>query len=125
MEFYIKKGATLPLLKMQVVKDGRSDYKSFMEDLETSTIYFSMKNVDDGFIKIASASADIVPLILPEGSDPEYYVYFKFTSRDTDEVGRYEGQFLVQNDDGDLILPIRDRLFINIQDSFVEKNECC
>lgn len=125
MDFYIKKGATLPLLKMQVVKDGRSDYKSFMEDLETSTIYFSMKNVDDGFIKIASASADIVPLILPEGSDPEYYVYFKFTSRDTDEVGRYEGQFLVQNDDGDLILPIRDRLFINIQDSFVEKNECC
>ncbi len=26
MEFFIKKNATLPILKLQVVKDGRSDY---------------------------------------------------------------------------------------------------
>ena len=32
MEFYIKKNATLPLLKMAVVKDGRSDYDKFMSE---------------------------------------------------------------------------------------------
>jgi len=42
MEFFIKKNATLPVLKMQVVKDGRSGYMQIMEDLEVSSIYFSM-----------------------------------------------------------------------------------
>lgn len=125
MEFYIKKNATLPILKMMVVSDGRSGYQQLMSDLETSTIYFSMKNVDTGIIKIASAQADIVPLILPEGSDTEYYVYFQFTNRDTNEIGRYEGQFLIKTDDGNLMLPIREKLFINIQDSFIEENGCC
>lgn len=125
MEFYIKKNATLPLLKMQVVKDGRAGYQQLMEMLETSTIFFTMVDVYSGIPKIVSAPADIVNLVLPEGSDPEYYVYFKFTSRDTDTVGRYEGQFLIKNEEGDLILPIREELYINIQDSFIVQNECC
>jgi hypothetical protein len=45
MEFFIKKNATLPLLKMQVVKDGRSDYHSFMDLIESSSIIFSMVDV--------------------------------------------------------------------------------
>jgi hypothetical protein len=125
MEWYIKKGATLPVLKMQVVRDGRSGYQQLMEMLETSTIYFTMIDVYSGIPKIVSAPADIVNLILPEGSDPEYYVYFQFTSRDTDTVGRYEGQFLIKNEEGDLILPIRESLFINVQDSFIIQKECC
>jgi hypothetical protein len=125
MEFYIKKNATLPLLKMQIVKDGRSGYQQLMEMLETSTIYFTMIDVYSGIAKIVSAPADIVNLILPEGSDSEYYVYFQFTSRDTDTVGRYEGQFLIKNEEGDLILPIRESLFINVQDSFIIQKECC
>jgi len=39
MEFYIKKNATLPVLKMQVVKDGRAGYLQLMQDLEVSTIF--------------------------------------------------------------------------------------
>lgn len=53
MEFFIKKDATLPLLKMQVVKDGRSDYQSFMNLIETSTIVFSMVDVATGIPKIS------------------------------------------------------------------------
>ena len=30
MDFFIKKNATLPLLKLQVVKDGRVEYQDFM-----------------------------------------------------------------------------------------------
>ena len=45
MEFFIRKNATLPLLKMQVVKDGRGGYLELMNDLETATIYFTMINV--------------------------------------------------------------------------------
>ena len=125
MEFFIKKNATLPVLKMQVVKDGRSGYLQLMQDLEVSTIFFTMVEVETGIPKIVSAPAEIVNLILPEGSDPEYYIYFKFTARDTNTPGRYQGQFLIKNDDGNLILPIREELYVNIQDSFISETACC
>ena len=125
MEFYIKKNATLPVLKMQVVKDGRSGFQELMEDLEVSTIFFTMVDVETGIPKIVSAPCQIVSLILPEGAPTEYYIYFKFTSRDTNTVGRYEGQFLIKNDEGNLILPIREQLYINVQDSFISETACC
>jgi len=121
MEFYIKKNATLPVLKMQVVKDGRAGFQELMEDLEVSTIFFTMIDVETGIPKIVSAPCQIVSLILPEGAPTEYYIYFKFTSRDTNTVGRYEGQFLIRNDEGSLILPIREQLYINVQDSFISE----
>lgn len=125
MEFFIKKNATLPLLKMQVVKDGRAGYIQFMETLELSTIYFTMINVETGIPKIVSAPCEIVNLILPEGAAPEYYIYFRFTSMDTDTPGRYQGQFLIKNEEGNLILPIREELYINIQESFISEQACC
>lgn len=125
MEFYIKKNATLPVLKMQVVKDGRSDYMQFMESLEFSTIYFSMVDVETGIPKIASAPCKIVNLLLSDGSPTEYYIYYQFSSRDTNTQGRYQGQFLIKNNEGVLILPIREDLFINIQESFISEQACC
>jgi len=125
MEFFIKKNATLPVLKMQVVKDGRAGYLELMQALEVSSIYFSMIDVETGIPKIVSAPCEIVSLILPEGESTEYYIYFKFTNYDTDTVGRYQGQFLIKNDEGNLILPIREELYINIQDSFISETACC
>jgi hypothetical protein len=125
MEFFIKKNATLPVLKMQVVKDGRAGYQQLMEDLEVSTIFFSMIEVETGIPKIVSAPAEIVALILPEGAATEYYIYFKFTARDTNTPGRYQGQFLIKNDEGNLILPLREELYINVQDSFISETACC
>ena len=125
MEFFIKKNATLPLLKMQVVKDGRAGYLELMEALAISTIYFTMINVETGIPKIVSAPCYITSITLPLGATPEYYVYFRFTSRDTNTVGRYQGQFLIKNDEGNLILPIREELYINVQDSFISETGCC
>ena len=126
MNFYIKKNATLPLLKMQVVKDGRSEYQSFMASLATASIFFTMIDAQTGIPKIVSKPAYIVELLgLDENSPPEYYVYFRFTSRDTNTVGQYVGQFLIKNDDGNLILPLRDELYIYVQDSFIAESPCC
>jgi hypothetical protein len=120
MEFYIKKNATLPLLKLQVVKDGRSDYNRFMSLIETSAIFFSMVSVETGIPKITSKQAGFVSTeqINPD-APTEYYIYYQFTNRDTNKPGRYEGQFMLRTDDGVLILPIREQLFINIQESFI------
>jgi hypothetical protein len=133
MDFFIKKNATLPLLKMQVVQDGRSEYLSFMESLEDATISFTMINEATGIPKIVSKPAYIVELTgLDENATPEYYVYYRFTKRDTSTVGRYVGQFLIKYNQGllggpqgDLIVPLRDELYINIQDSFISDSPCC
>jgi hypothetical protein len=125
MEFFIKKNATLPVLKMQVVKDGRAGYQQLMETLEVSSIYFSMSDTSNGIPKIIDAPCGIVSLDLPAGSPPEYYIYFQFTERDTNTPGRYQGEFLIKNDEGNLILPIRDEVYINVQDSFSSVNPCC
>jgi len=126
MEFYIAKNATLPLLKMQVVQDGRSSYLELMEALPVSTIFFSMVDVYTGIPKIVSAPCYIVSLIMNEpGAPPAYYIYFKFTEMDTDTPGRYQGQFLIKNDTGNLILPLREQLYINIEDSFIAESPCC
>jgi hypothetical protein len=122
MEFFIKQNATLPVLKMQVVKDGRAGYLELMQDLEVSTIFFTMINVETEIPKIVSAPCEIVSLILPLGAAPEYYI---FTARDTDEPGRDVGQFLIKNDEGNLILPIREELYINVQPSFISETACC
>ena len=120
MEFYIKKNATLPIIKMSVVKDGRSDYNNFMSLIETSALFFSMVNVDTGIPKITTRPAGFVERIKDNPDSPdEFYIYYQFTNRDTSKVGRYEGQFLLRNDDGVLILPIREQLFINVQESFI------
>ena len=125
MEFFIRKNATLPVLKMQVVQDGRTGYLEIMESLESATIYFSMINTATGIPKIVSAPCYIVSLILADGAPTEYYIYYRFTSRDTNTPGRYTGQFLVKNNDGNLIMPIREDLYINIEDSFISETGCC
>ena len=126
MEFFIKKKATLPVLKLQVVKDGRSDYNQFMNAIELSSIFFSMIDVETGLIKINSKPAGFVEkTLLDPNAEPEYYIYYKFTSRDTNTPGRYVGQFLIKNDEGNLILPIREELYINIQPSFISETACC
>ena len=123
MEFFIKKNATLPLLKLQVVKDGRSDYDNFMKSIESSDIFFSMVNIESGVPKMLSVSAGFVLKESTESNpEPEYYIYYQFKNRDTNQVGRFEGQFMLNTDDGVLILPIRDKLFINVQESFVADN---
>jgi hypothetical protein len=120
MEFYIKKNASLPVLKMQVVKDGRSDYNKMMEMIEESSIFFSMVDTETGIPRIVTRPAGFVEKTqMDPNAEYEYYVYYQFTSNDTRKVGRYEGQFLLRNSDGTLILPIREKLYINVQESFI------
>jgi hypothetical protein len=125
MEFFIKQNATLPVLKMQIVKDGRSDYVVFMDQLEVSTIYFSMINTANGIPKVVSAPANIVEKTFAEPGTPvEYYVYFQFTSTMTNTPGRYVGQFEIEFLDGTgtLIAPIREELFLNVLEGSIKKS---
>ncbi len=120
MEFTIGQNSSLPLLKLQVVKDGIENYNSMMEFIERSSIFFTMVNTENGIPKVYTKSAGFVEkLEMDPNASPEYYVYYRFTTQDTSRVGRYEGQFLFINDTGTLVLPIREPLYINIVESYI------
>jgi surface protein len=120
MEFNIKKNGTLPLLKMQVVDDGRGEeFDSFMSFIEASSLYFSMMDIETGSYKIHLDPAGFVEKTQIEpNAKTEYYIYYKFPKKYTSKIGRYEGEFVLKNTDGTLILPIREKLYINIQESY-------
>ena len=120
MEFYIAQNSTLPILKMELDYNGKSSIEEFNSIIENSSIFFSMKNVDDGNYKILNKKAGFTNKVFIEpNSKTEYYVYYKFSLFDTNKVGRYEGEFTLISDNGTLILPIKDKLYINVVENFI------
>lgn len=119
MEFTIGQNSTLPLLKLQVVKDGIESYNSMMEFIERSSIFFSMVDTTNEIPKIYTKPAGFVEKTgLNNNASPEYYVYYRFSPEETNRIGRYEGQFMFINETGTLVLPIREKLFINVVESY-------
>ena len=126
MEFFIRKNSLTPVLKMQLVQDGRNDFLDFHEKLSNSSIYFSMKDTNTGVPKLINKAAFIVAKETIHPNTPtEYYIYYKWAQKDVNKEGRFEGQFIIyfHSDNSELIVPIRENLYINISDSFV-KSPC-
>lgn len=100
-----------------------SNYSKFMSMIEVSSIFFSMVNTETGVPKISSKPAGFVEkTFLDPNAETEYYLYYQFSNRDTNKVGRYEAEFLIRNNDGVLIIPIREKLYVNVVDSFITDN---
>ena len=116
MEFFINQNSESPLLLMQVVNDGRTNaYQVYNAELDNAVIRFSMKEESTGIIKILGGNAYITNLTLTNPDAPtQYYIYYKWTKRDTAKKGRYIGEFSITNSFGELIAPIRETLYINI-----------
>lgn len=130
MDFFINKNSTLPILIMELIMDGRNDYMNttYNDLLENSSLTFSMRNVKNNKLKIANKEAEILlkPSIYNDENsmNKEYYLAYKWTEKDTNEIGRFEGQFklIFHTNNTELIVPIREKLYININDSFVKSN---
>lgn len=127
--FFIKKNSELPILQMKIINDGRNDYKKIFENLENAAITFSMKEHECNSCKykIFNKQAIIIPVEDNSCNDVEYYIGYKFTKRDTNTAGVYQGEFKIDFlDDGcSLILPIYEDLFITVIDSFVNSKIVC
>lgn len=124
MEFFINKGATLNLLKLELIQDGRNDFQKFHDKVQNANIYFSMTDVVTGVKRIAKKETGIQQV--EPASDcvgDEFYLIYQFTERDTAVAGRYVGQFEIDFLDGSgtLIVPIREELFINILERTIKK----
>lgn len=121
MDFYIRQGATDPILKMRLIDDGKNDKSAFNELLENSEITFEMSDIKTGAPIILGASASLALRVKKYNqTTDEYYIVYRFTEEQTAEVGKFEGKFTIQfmddmgNNTTKLIVPIRDKLYIHI-----------
>jgi hypothetical protein len=122
MDFFINKNSTLPHLKMELVNDGRNDFRKFFEKIQNATIQFNMYDVKTNLKRIAKSSADIELKCEScgiGGDEAEYYIVYKWVVRDTTKAGKFNGEFVITFLDGTgtLIAPIREELFITILDN--------
>jgi len=126
MEFFIRQNSTLPIIKVQIIKDGRVDFREFDNLTNTSTITFSMWDEETGRYYIVNKPASVM---LKEGNgdspETEYYVYYQLTSHETRKPSRYVGEFKITNEQGEIILPLREKLFISVRDSISVPDLCC
>jgi len=122
MDFYINKGATLPVLKMDLIQDGRYDWSSFYDKLQNSTIYFTMSDLETGVKKIGKTVTSALLKGECEG-DEEYFLSYQFSARDTNKSGTYIAKFIIEFDDGSgtLIVPIREELRVNVMAGSIRK----
>jgi hypothetical protein len=119
MEFFINQHSTLPKLKMELINDGRNDFRNFYEKIQNATITFTMYDVNTKVKKISCSQANIEMAVANDCANtetPTYYIAYQFTEVQTNRVGRYNGYFTIEFLDGTgkLIAPIRDELYINV-----------
>jgi hypothetical protein len=122
MNFFIRKNSTLPVLKVQLYKDTRNNFREFANDLTGATITFSMADEITGTLLIVDQPAYLEENV---GYPGEYFIVYQFSKKETKRTGGYIGQFKVKNQYGEIIVPVREILQINITDSFATNDACC
>ena len=121
MEFFIRQGASEPILKMRLIDDGRND-KSYLNDLlENSNITFEMSDVKTGNPVVLNSDCLLTTRTKKYNqTTDEYYITHRFTELHTSEIGKFEAKIIVQfldtnsNPTTKLILPIREKLYVNV-----------
>ena len=124
MNFHINKDATLPILKMELIKDGRYSFREFHDKLQNSNMFFTMADINTGVKKIGKKPATGILKSEYNGcEDEEYYISYQFSAKDTAKPGTYIGKFIIEFLDGSgtLIVPIREELIINVLEGSIKK----
>lgn len=94
IEFHIRTGSVNPVLRMELIKDGRYDYKKSLINnaLQDCSVKFSMRDLETGILKVSKADASIM-LADEGGCEENYVIEYKWTERDTRKPGIYKGWF--------------------------------
>lgn len=121
MEFFIRQGASDPILKLKLIDDGKNDKSSFNDLLENAEITFEMFDVTTEEYHILNAPCLLTTRTKKyDQTTDEYYITYRFTENGTSVKGRFEGIITIQfldtssNPTTKLITPISEKLFINV-----------
>lgn len=130
-EFNINKNSTLPYLEMDLIQDGRNDYRKAFYALQNADVYFTMTNLENGIKTISNSKCDIITYSI--GCEDRVKIRYSWKPRDTRKEGRYVGTFRIVFDGdiygegydfpkGELIVPISEDLIINVNNSMINTN---
>ena len=127
IEFYINHKSLNPVLRMELILDGRYDYKKTLIDnaIQDSVVTFSMKDHETGVFKVLNAPANI-KLVDMDGCEERYILEYEWKKRDVAYPGIYDGKFEitfngniveagVEYPTGNLIVPIQEDLKIYVK----------
>lgn len=121
-EFYINQGATLPILTMEIINNGRNEVNKINQYIQNASIYFTMINVDNNLTKIAHKPATIFLKDDSNSCEEEYYIGYIWAGNDTSRKGIYKGIFEINFNSningeipGTLLVPIKEELIIIIK----------
>ena len=126
-EFYINQHSVNPVLRMELICDGKFDDKKshlFNNAIQNADITFSMKNIENDRLKISKSPAEIV-IANPNGCDDTFLLQYSWKNRDVKEKGVFKAWFeinfiddLYENQEnyptGNLIVPIGNELIVHI-----------
>jgi len=119
MEWFIKKNSTQPILQLEFSLNGRSDFNKNENLTSFPSVYISFLDVNKNKYLSTSKTCYITKSASTTNPNIEnYYVNYQFTNKETKNIGRYEAQLSMIGSDGTNILPITEKLFINVIDSF-------
>lgn len=126
-EFYILKDSTNPVLEMELIEDGRYDFKNSLMNnaIQDSIVTFTMIDTETNIPKISKAKANIV-LAETCGCDEKYVLQYKWVERDVNRSGIFRGFFEIKFNGnissngiefptGNLKVPIEEDLIIIIK----------
>lgn len=130
--FTINKGSELPKLRVELIQDGKTDFRKFYLAIQAAdSVSFTMTNLETGIKKIAKAPAEVV-YDENSGCEERYLLQYTWKKRDTNESGTFIGHFHINFNDqvvadgmvfpkGELIVPIEENIVIIVKDSCIKK----
>ena len=124
---YINQGATLPNLRMELVKDAKYDFikgGKYSNAIQNADITFSMWDENDVMV-LSDAPCGII-LETGGGCEEHYIIEYRFNKLDTKKKGKFKGQFKIDfhgdiyqdgvtYDDGLLIMPIYEDVYVMVK----------
>jgi hypothetical protein len=105
---------------MELVEDGYVDFREYNNRIQNADVSMVLTNTENCNLKIACRDVQVIENYCFKDAQkidkPKYYLVYKFLDRETKNRGVYEATITVKfRDNGDkLILPILDKLFINV-----------
>lgn len=117
MNFFIKRRATLPLLRVEVNKDGRNDFHKNQNLSDITNVYVSLIDFYTKQPKFISKPCTVTSEVTSGGTS--YYINYQFSHFETEEESKYEVQFSLINGNGNsIILPLKEKIYANVVESF-------
>lgn len=94
-EFFINEGAVLPVLRMELINDGRYTFDKFYNAIQNAKVTFSMRNADTGLLKVSKAKCEVLE-VEDSGCEEKFIIQYTWKKRDTNEKGKYVGMFDIE-----------------------------